>query len=103
LSEADLERDPRLALLGLETGETVCEPKGCERCSGVGFRGRVGVFEAVDVEGETREHVRAGIDSHAIEAAALRAGMTTMTVDAAEKVRAGLTSVAEALRVTAIR
>ena len=103
LTEEDLERDPRLALLGLAADETVNEPKGCERCSGVGFRGRVGVFEAVDVEGETREHVRAGINSHAIEAAALRAGMTTMTVDAAEKVRAGITSIAEALRVTAIR
>jgi general secretion pathway protein E len=99
----DVARDPRLALLGLSAGEMVCEPKGCERCGGVGFRGRVGVFEAIDVEGETREHVRSGVDSHAIEAAALRAGMTTMTVDATEKVRAGLTSVAEALRVTAIR
>ncbi len=103
LTREDIERDPRLGLLGLLAGEMVCEPKGCERCAGVGFRGRVGVFEAIDVEGETREHVRAGVDSHAIEAAALRAGMTTMTVDATEKVRAGITNVAEALRVTAIR
>ena len=103
LTPDDVARDPRLALLGLSVGETVCEPKGCERCGGVGFRGRIGVFEAIDVEGETREHIRAGVDSHAIEAAALRGGMTTMTVDAAEKVRAGLTSVAEALRVMAIR
>ena len=103
LTHEDLERDPRLGLLGLASGQIVCEPKGCERCAGVGFRGRIGVFEAIDVEGETREHVRADLDSHAIEAAALRAGMTTMTLDAAEKVRAGVTSVSEALRVTAIR
>jgi general secretion pathway protein E len=103
LSPADIENDPRLALLGLEAGQIVCAPKGCERCVGVGFRGRIGVFEAIDVEGDTREHIRAGVDSTALEAAARRAGMTTMTVDAAEKVRAGLTSVAEALRVTAIR
>mgnify|MGYP000621447293 CR=1 FL=1 len=61
------------------------------------------MFEAVEVEGEVREHVRAGVDAHAIEAAALRSGMTTMTDDAARKARAGLTSVAEALRVAAIR
>jgi general secretion pathway protein E len=103
LTADDLERDPRLELLALSAGDVVCEPVGCERCAGVGFRGRVGVFEAIDVEGEVRERVRAGVDSHAIEAAALRAGMTTMAVDAAEKVRMGLTSVAEALRVTAIR
>src|SRR5271168_1821920 len=103
LDEEDLARDPRLSLLGLTAGETACEPKGCERCGGVGFRGRIGVFEAIEVAGEVREHVRDGVDSHAIEAAALRAGMTTMTVDAVEKARSGTTSVAEALRVAAIR
>jgi general secretion pathway protein E len=81
----------------------VCEPKGCERCGGVGYRGRVGVFEAIEVAGEVREHVRAGVDSHAIEAAAARSGMTTMTVDAVEKARAGATSAAEAIRIAAIR
>jgi len=47
--------------------------------------------------------VRAGVDSHAIETAALRSGMTTMTSDAIEKARTGVTSVAEALRIAAIR
>jgi general secretion pathway protein E len=103
LSETDLARDPRLALLDLKAGETVCEPKGCERCGGIGFRGRIGVFEAIEVEGGVREHVRTGVDSHALEAAAARCGMTSMTVDAIEKVRTGATSVAEALRVAAIR
>jgi general secretion pathway protein E len=103
LADEDLARDPRLELLNIRAGDAVCEPKGCERCGGVGFRGRIGVFEAIEVGGEMREHVRAGADSHAIEAAALSAGMTTMTTDAAEKARAGLTSVAEALRVAAIR
>jgi general secretion pathway protein E len=81
----------------------VCEPRGCERCGGVGFRGRIGVFETFEVAGEAREHVRAGVDSHAIETAALRSGMTTMTADAIEKARVGSTSVAEALRIAAIR
>ena len=103
LTEEDVERDPRSSLLGIAAGETVCEPKGCERCGGVGFRGRLGVFETMEVQGETRECVRAGVDSHAIEAAALRAGLSTMTVDAIEKARAGVTSVAEALRIAAVR
>ena len=103
LEQEDFARDPRLEFIGLRTGESVCEPKGCERCGGVGFRGRVGVFEAIEVAGEMREHVREGADSFAIEAAALGGGMTTMTIDAAEKARAGITSVAEALRIAAIR
>jgi general secretion pathway protein E len=103
LEAADLARDPRLELLAFRAGDAVCEPRGCERCGGVGFRGRIGVFEAIEVAGEMREQVRAGADSHAIEAAALKGGMTTMTADAAEKARAGLTSTAEALRIAAIR
>jgi general secretion pathway protein E len=103
LTDADLERDPRLTLLGFSAGEMVAEPKGCERCGGVGFRGRIGVFEALDVQGEVREHVRVGVDSHALEAAARRSGMTTMAVDAIEKARAGTTSVAEVLSIAAIR
>ncbi len=103
LEDADFTRDPRLEFIGLRAGEAVCEPKGCDRCGGVGFRGRVGVFEAIEMTGETREHVRAGADSFAIDAAALGAGMTTMTTDAAEKARLGITSVSEALRIAAIR
>jgi len=103
LAPQDFARDPRLTYLGLKVDEEICEPKGCERCGGVGYRGRIGVFEAMEVEGELREHVRAGVDAHAIEAAALRLGLTTMSVDAIEKARAGATSVAEALRVAAIR
>jgi len=103
LSEPDFAGDPRLAYLGLAQGDAVYEPKGCERCGGAGYRGRIGVFEAIDVEGEVREHVRAGVDAHAIEAAAARAGLTTMSDDAIRKAREGATSVAEALRVAAIR
>jgi general secretion pathway protein E len=103
LTPEDVARDPRLTLIGLGAGDTVCEPKGCERCGGIGFRGRIGVFEAFEVAGEAREHVRAGVDSHTIETAALRSGMTTMTADAIEKARSGVTSPAEALRVAAIR
>jgi general secretion pathway protein E len=92
-----------LIFLGLAAGETVCEPVGCERCGGIGYRGRIGVFEAVEIAGELRDRVQAGVDAHALEAAALRSGMTTMTADAVLKARTGATSVAEALRVAAIR
>jgi general secretion pathway protein E len=103
LTAADFELDPRLSFLGLAAGETVCEPGGCERCGGIGYRGRIGVFEAVEIAGELRDNVRAGVDAHALEAAALRSGMTTMTADAVLKTRTGATSVAEALRVAVIR
>ena len=42
---ADLAADPRYGMLGFKAGDTVCEPGGCERCGGTGYRGRNGVFE----------------------------------------------------------
>ena len=103
LTAADLEADPRLATLGLKIGETIFEPKGCERCGGVGYRGRVGVFEVLDVTGEVRDLIGPNAESGALDAAAMKAGMTTMIDDAVGKCRIGATSVAEALRVTTIR
>jgi general secretion pathway protein E len=103
LTATECEADPRLEMLGLRAGETLYHPKGCESCGGVGYRGRVGVFEVLDVTGEVRDLIRADADSTALDAAAARAGMTTMIDDAVAKCRNGTTSVAEALRVTTVR
>jgi general secretion pathway protein E len=103
LNSADFDADPRLAALGFESGETVFSPKGCERCGGIGYRGRSGVFEVLDVTGEVRDLIGPNAESGALDAAATRAGMTTMIDDAVVKCRGGATSVAEALRVTTIR
>jgi len=103
LSRAAMDADPQYEALGFQAGETVFEPKGCERCGGVGYRGRVGVFEVLEVNGEVRELIGPNTDSAVLDAAAARAGMTTMIEDAVAKCRAGTTSAAEALRVTTLR
>jgi general secretion pathway protein E len=103
LAPADLIADPRYAALGLRVGETVCEPGGCERCGGMGYRGRSGVFEILEMTEEVRNLVSSHSDSMALDQAAVRGGMTTMIDDAVVKCRAGLTSPAEVLRVTTLR
>ena len=103
LTSADLEADPRYATLGLEIAETVHEPAGCERCGGTGYRGRIGVFELLEMVEDVRKLVGAHTDSGTIDTAAMRAGMTTMIDDAIAKCRAGVTSAAEVLRVTTVR
>ena len=103
ISAGDFDADPRYEACGLSVGETVFEPKGCERCAGAGYRGRVGVFEALEVEGEVRACVGQQIDAMALDQAARRAGLTTMMDDAIAKCREGVTTVAEALRVTMAR
>lgn len=103
LTAADLAEDPRLAGLGFKTGQTICLPCGCERCAGTGYRGRLGVFEILELDNELRELIGERTDGLQIDHAAIRAGMTTMLDDGIAKCRAGLTSPAEILRVTTTR
>ena len=103
ISAKDFDADPRYEACGLSVGEAIFEARGCERCAGVGYRGRVGVFEALEVEGEVRSCVGQQIDAIALDQAARRAGLTTMMDDAIAKCREGVTTVAEALRVTMAR
>ena len=103
ISATDFDADPRYEACGLSVGDTVFEPRGCERCAGIGYRGRVGVFETLEVDGEVRSCVGQQIDAVALDQAARRAGLTTMMDDAIAKCREGVTTVAEALRVMMAR
>ncbi len=103
VSEEGFAADPRYEACGLAVGETIWEPKGCERCGGTGYRGRIGVFEVLAIEGKLRNHIGRGSDANELDEAARGAGFTPMMQDAITKCREGMTSVAEVLRVTAPR
>jgi general secretion pathway protein E len=103
LSDADLAEDPRLQELGFRSGEVLQQPCGCERCGGTGFRGRLGVFEVLELTNDLRELIGEKTDGFKIDQMAIRAGMTTMLDDGIAKCRAGLTSASEILRVTTVR
>lgn len=103
LTEADLAKDPRFAVIGFKCGEVVHEAGGCERCGGTGYRGRNGVFEILEMSDEVRGLIGPQTDSHSVDAAAMRGGMTTMLEDAVAKCRSGLTTVPEVFRVTTVR
>ena len=100
---ADFAEDPRLAAFGFRAGEMIWEPCGCERCGGTGYRGRLGVFEVLELTNDLRELIGEKTDGLKIDEMAIRAGMTTMLDDGIAKCRAGLTSPAEILRVTTMR
>jgi general secretion pathway protein E len=103
LTAADIEKDPRFAVIGFQAGETVQGAGGCERCGGTGYRGRNGVFEILEMSDAVRKLIGAQTDSHVIDEAAIGGGMTTMLADAVAKCRAGMTTVPEVFRVTTIR
>jgi general secretion pathway protein E len=103
LSQNDTAADARYQALGFRTGDVVYEPGRCERCSGVGYRGRKGIFEILEMNSELRSLVGSQTDASIVERAAVQSGMTTMDQDAIAKCHEGITSPAEVLRVIASR
>jgi general secretion pathway protein E len=103
LQDDDLAEDPRLVTFGFRCGDVIHEPSGCERCGGTGYRGRLGVFEVLELSSGLRELIGEKTDGLKIDEMAIRGGMTTMLDDGIAKCRLGLTSPAEILRVTTIR
>ena len=103
VTEATIARDPRFKAVGLNAGDLVGEAVGCDRCNGNGYRGRLGVFEILEVTDRIGRLVGTSADDAAIEREARADGMTTMIEDGVAKCRAGLTSMDEVLRVTASR
>jgi general secretion pathway protein E len=103
LTDAEMAEDPRLTELGFHAGETLHAPCGCERCGGTGYRGRLGVFEVLELTDQIRALIGEKTDGHKIDQVAIRSGMMTMVGDGVAKCRAGLTSPSELLRVTTAR
>jgi type IV pilus assembly protein PilB len=76
------------------------EPVGCTRCSGSGYRGRLGLYEVLKVSEGIRSLALRRATPGEIAMFASAEGMTSLREDGLEKVRLGLTSVDEVIRVT---
>ena len=74
-------------------------PNGCKQCTG-GYRGRIGIFEVLEVGEEIKKMVSQRASAEEIEKKAREEGMLTMVEDGFVKVIQGATSVEEILRVT---
>jgi type IV pilus assembly protein PilB len=77
------------------------EPVGCARCNQSGYRGRVGLYSVMQLSERIKEMAVAGVPEAEVEATAREEGMCTLREDGIAKVRGGLTSLEEVLRVTA--
>ena len=73
---------------------------GCEQCRGTGYRGRVGIFELLEVDGNVRREIVAHATASQIGATAVTSGMKTLRDDGIARVMNGITTVEEVIRVT---
>ncbi|MCC9608224.1 GspE/PulE family protein [Blastopirellula sp. JC732] len=81
-------------------GGELSQPAGCRQCRGVGYRGRMGIYELLITTEEIRELAHEGLSTHKIKQAAQKNGMLTLRQYGWRKALSGETSVEEILRVT---
>ena len=74
--------------------------QGCESCGHTGYRGRVGLYELLLMSDAIRHSVASGADANVIRKEGIAAGMRTLREDALDKLKAGLTTPEEVVRVT---
>ncbi len=85
---------------------SACELKGamkgagCEQCGRTGYKGRTGIYELLRMDDDIRAAIIARSSAAAIRKIAMNKGMCTLRQDALEKVKAGLTTIEEVIRVT---
>jgi len=75
-------------------------PRGCERCAGIGYYGRIAVLEFLPLSDRIRRLVLTHATAQEIHAAGAEEGMLSMYDDGLRKAMQGVTSIEEVLRVT---
>ena len=105
--KADVTKDihsQSLVEAGFEPGELaelrVHRGRGCAACSGTGFKGRVGLYEVMEMTEGIRDLVMVGATSVELKKKAVEEGKTTLRMSGLEKIRRGITSLEEVLRET---
>ena len=74
--------------------------KGCDKCGGSGYSGRIGIFEVLDVSERISRMIMENVTDAEIRDAGMQAGMLTMIQDGYLKALEGITTLEEVLRVS---
>jgi type IV pilus assembly protein PilB len=79
---------------------TLFKGRGCRTCSETGYKGRVAVYEVMELTEELKEFVLNGASSMELKREAIRGGMTTLRRSSLNKLMEGTTTLSEVLRVS---
>ena len=74
--------------------------RGCEECAGTGYRGRAGIYEFLPVTDQIKPLILERASAGTIKESGVQQGMRTLRDDGWRAVRAGMTTVAEVVRVS---
>jgi type IV pilus assembly protein PilB len=79
---------------------TCYKGRGCEACSSTGYKGRIAIYEVLTLTPELRDLILSGASALEIKRAAIRQGMQTLRMSGLAKLKEGVTTVQEVVRVT---
>jgi general secretion pathway protein E len=98
--------DTELKTIGLTRVEadtiTFYEPVGCEECTNTGYKGRMAIFEVMEMSGEVAKLTMDRADMLIIRKQAMADGMTLLVTDGIRKIKEGITTIAEVARVAVV-
>jgi type IV pilus assembly protein PilB len=97
---------PALVSLGFADREArtlkLFRGRGCERCNNTGYKGRVALYEVMDIDDEVRELILSGASAVELRAKAIENGMITLRGSGLQKIRDGVTTIDEVVRETVL-
>lgn len=76
--------------------------RGCDRCNGTGYKGRVGLYEVMEISEELRELILIGASALELRKKAVEDGMVTLRGSGLQKIRDGITTIEEVVRETVL-
>ncbi|HEV8582615.1 MAG TPA: type IV-A pilus assembly ATPase PilB [Thermoanaerobaculia bacterium] len=76
--------------------------RGCDRCSNTGYKGRIGLYEVLEVDDEMREMILSGGSAFELRQKAVQNGMMTLRGSGLQKIRDGVTTIDEVVRETVL-
>ena len=82
----------------LKSQKTIYRGLGCDECGGAGFMGRLGIHEVMEIDNPIREAILRKTSANDVRKLAIRHGMVPIILDGFHKVREGLTTIEEVLR-----
>jgi type IV pilus assembly protein PilB len=97
---------PSIALVDVGLSEeeaatlTCFKGSGCETCSGTGYKGRIAIYEVLLLSPEIRDLILSGASAVEIKRTAIQQGMRTLRMSGLSKLKEGITTVQEVVRVT---
>ncbi len=94
----DIEKD--LMRLPMDQEVMIYEPAGCGECNDTGYKGRIGVYEIMEVSPSIRAVISRSGDSEEIKETAIKEGMSTLRMSAIRYVLSGITSFSEMKRIS---